>query len=150
MSVLPSGLARAPGAAAARSRPAPGTRPLPVARAATGFPSPADDHLDRPLDIAEHLVRHPEATFFLRARGRSMIGAGIHDGDLLVVDRAVDPVHGKVVIGEVNGKLIVRRLCLRGGRMLLLPENPEYAPLDVAGRDDVRIWGVVTYVVHAP
>lgn len=125
------------------------TCPLLLARVAAGFPSPADDYMDRPLDIAEHLIRHPEATFFLRAQGQSMIGAGIHDGDLLVVDRAVEPVHNKVAIVAVDGELTVKRLHLRGGRVVLLPENPDYEPLDVTGRDDVHVWGVVTYVVHA-
>ena len=128
---------------------APVSCPLLLARVAAGFPSPADDYMDRPLDIAEHLVRHPEATFFLRAQGQSMTGAGIHDGDLLVVDRAVEPVHNKVAIVAVDGELTVKRLYLRAGRVVLLPENPDYEPLDVTGRDDVHVWGVVTYVVHA-
>lgn len=124
--------------------------PLLLTRVAAGFPSPADDYMDRPLDIGEYLVRHPEATFFMRAQGESMIGAGIHDGDLLVVDRAVEPAHNRVAIVEVDGELTVKRLWLRGGRVVLAPENPEYSPLDVTGREDVRVWGVVTYVVHAP
>ena len=123
--------------------------PLLLTQVAAGFPSPADDYLDRPLDIAEHLIRHPEATFFLRAQGYSMTGAGIHDGDLLVVDRAAEPVHNKVAIVAVDGELTVKRLYLRAGRVVLLPENPDYEPLDVTGRDDVHVWGVVTYVVHA-
>ncbi|WMW67068.1 translesion error-prone DNA polymerase V autoproteolytic subunit [Nitratidesulfovibrio liaohensis] len=141
-----------PASAAPRAPSASGVRvacPLLLARVAAGFPSPADDYLDRPLDIAEHLIRHPEATFFLRAQGQSMIGAGIHDGDLLVVDRAVEPVHNKVAIVAVDGELTVKRLHLRAGRVVLLPENPDYEPLDVTGRDDVHVWGVVTYVVHA-
>lgn len=141
-----------PASAAPRAPLASGVRvtcPLLLARVAAGFPSPADDYLDRPLDIAEHLIRHPESTFFLRAQGQSMTGAGIHDGDLLVVDRAVEPVHNKVAIVAVDGELTVKRLHLRAGRVVLLPENPDYEPLDVTGRDDVHVWGVVTYVVHA-
>ncbi|MDR3044183.1 MAG: translesion error-prone DNA polymerase V autoproteolytic subunit [Desulfovibrio sp.] len=141
-----------PASAAPRASLASGARvacPLLLTRVAAGFPSPADDYLDRPLDIAEHLIRHPEATFFLRAQGQSMTGAGIHDGDLLVVDRAVEPVHNKVAIVAVDGELTVKRLHLRAGRVVLLPENPDYEPLDITGRDDVHVWGVVTYVVHA-
>lgn len=151
---VPSGLP-IPSVPPGARRPAPAGASAPVAcpllltRVAAGFPSPADDYLDRPLDITEHLVRHPEATFFLRAQGQSMTGAGIHDGDLLVVDRAVEPVHNKVAIVAVDGELTVKRLHLRGGRVVLLPENPDYDPLDVTGRDDVHVWGVVTYVVHA-
>ena len=75
-----------------------------------GFPSPADDFIERPLDLNEQLVSNPIATFFVRASGNSMDGAGIHDGDLLVVDRSVTPAHGKVVIAVVDGGLTVKRL----------------------------------------
>ncbi|MBU6323002.1 MAG: translesion error-prone DNA polymerase V autoproteolytic subunit, partial [Burkholderiales bacterium] len=82
-------------------------RPLIAGRAPAGFPSPAADHYDKRLDLNEHLVLHPEATFFLRVKGDSMIGAGIHDGDLLVVDRSLEPSHGRVVIAALDGELTV-------------------------------------------
>lgn len=113
-----------------------------------GFPSPADDYLAGTLDLNEYLVAHKEATFFLRVKGHSMIGAGIHDGDLLVVDRALAPAHRSVVIAVVDGEFTVKRLCKRGGRISLLPENPDFAPIEFNEGQELQIWGVVTSVVH--
>lgn len=125
------------------------SRPLMLSRVAAGFPSPADDYIDRSLDLNDHIVKHPAATFYVRASGESMLGAGVHDGDLLVVDRALDPRPGRVVIAAVDGELTVKRLVREGGRLLLAPENAAYPPLDITGREDVEVWGVVTHVVHA-
>ena len=113
-----------------------------------GFPSPADDYVAATLDLNEHLIAHKEATFFLRATGHSMIGAGIHDGDLLVVDRSVTPRHGAVVIAVVDGEFTVKRLDKRAGRIRLLAENPEYAPIEFADGQELQVWGVVTNVIH--
>lgn len=122
--------------------------PLYLAPVEAGFPSPAEDYLDRRLDLHQHLVRNEAATFFLRAHGESMLGAGIHDGDLLIVDRSVDAVHRKVVIAALDGELTVKRLLHREGRVLLAPENPQFEPIDITESEFVHIWGVVTYVVH--
>jgi len=84
--------------------------PLFAAGVPAGFPSPADDYIDRHLDLHEHLIEHPAATFYVRASGDSMVGAGIHDGDLLIVDRAVEPRDGHIVIAVVHGELTVKRL----------------------------------------
>ena len=113
-----------------------------------GFPSPAEDYLDRRLDLHQHLVRNEAATFFLRAHGESMLGAGIHDGDLLIVDRSIEPAHRKVVIAALDGELTVKRLLHREGRVFLAPENPQFEPIDITESEFVHIWGVVTYVVH--
>ena len=115
---------------------------------AAGFPSPAEDYIEAKLDLNQHLIRHPEATFFVRASGDSMIGAGIHSGDLLVVDRAIEPADGSVVIAVVNGELTVKRLCQNGERLLLLPENDEYYPVEINEHTEFQIWGVVTNVIH--
>jgi len=115
---------------------------------AAGFPSPADDYIDQTLDLNEHLVAHPTATFFVRASGDSMLGAGIHNKDILVVDRALDPKNGDVVIAALDGELTVKRISNKGGRVWLLPENPEYKPLEVGPETCFEIWGVVTYVIH--
>lgn len=123
-------------------------RPLFLCGVSAGFPSPADDYLDRRLDLHEHLVPHPDSTFFLRASGSSMLGAGIHDGDLLVVDRSLQGTSGRVVIAVVDGELTVKRLVMREGKTLLVPENPDFTAQDVTGREDVWVWGVVTSVVH--
>ena len=122
--------------------------PLYLAPVEAGFPSPAEDYLDRRLDLHQYLVRNESATFFLRAHGESMIGAGIHDGDLLVVDRSIDAGHRKVVIAALDGELTVKRLLRRNGRVLLAPENPQFEPIDITESEFVHIWGVVTYVVH--
>lgn len=123
--------------------------PLFASKVAAGFPSPADDHLDGQLDLNEHLIRHPAATFFVRAQGDSMLGAGIHNGDLLVVDRSLEPRNGSIVIAVVNGELTVKRLKLESGQVCLMPENPAYPPIAIADGQDLTIWGVVAHVVHA-
>ena len=113
-----------------------------------GFPSPADDYKLESLDLNELLIAHKEATFFLRANGFSMIGAGIQDGDLLVVDRSLTASHRAVVIAVVDGEFTVKRLYKRAGRVKLLAENPDYAPIEFADGQSLEIWGVVTNVIH--
>ncbi len=122
--------------------------PLYLSPVAAGFPSPADDYIDQKLDLHSHLVRNPAATFFLRAQGDSMIGAGIHDGDLLVVDRSLEAAHNRVAIVALDGELTVKRLVYRHERLFLVPANPKYPEIDITEREDVHVWGVVTYVVH--
>ena len=122
--------------------------PLYLSPVEAGFPSPADDFVERKLDVHEYVVRNEAATFFLRAHGESMLGAGIHNGDLLVVDRSLEAAHNRVVIAALDGELTVKRLVRRGGQVLLMPENPDYTPVDITEREHVHIWGVVTYAVH--
>lgn len=110
-----------------------------------GFPSPADDYSERRLDLNE-LIRHPEATYFTHAQGDSMVEFGIRDGDLLVVDRAELAQPGKIVVAEVNGEFTVKKL----GRGILLAGNPAYPPIPINPESGVTIWGVVSYVIHAP
>jgi DNA polymerase V len=114
-----------------------------------GFPSPADDYLEGALDLNEHLIRRPAATFFLRVLGDSMTGAGIHSGDLLIVDRSMHPANGRIVIAVVDGELTVKRLSRRRGRVRLMPENPRYRPIDIRDGQDLQIWGVVLHVIHS-
>jgi DNA polymerase V len=116
-----------------------------------GFPSPAADYTDVPLDLNTHLVKHPAATFFVRCAGDSMINAGIYTGDTLIVDRSVRPVDGSVIIANLAGDFTVKRLKLQGSHALLVPENPKYKPINTqAFGDDFIVWGVVTYVIHDP
>lgn len=115
---------------------------------AAGLPAPATEYVDRELDLNEYLTRHPDASFCVRANGDSMIGAGIHPGDLLVVDTQLHADDGKVAIVVVDGELTVKRICWDGDRLFLLPENPEYQPLAIAEDMDVRVLGVVTNVIH--
>ena len=114
-----------------------------------GWPSPADDYIEDTLDLHKFAVRNEPATFFFHASGDSMIGAGIHDGDILVVDRSITAVPGKVVIAAVDGELTVKRLVRKGKHLLLMPENPDYTPIDITLHEDAGIWGVVTYVLHS-
>ncbi len=123
--------------------------PLYAARVAAGFPSPADDYIEGKLDLNQHLIKHPAATFFVRVEGDSMIGAGIHSGDILVVDRSLKPRHGKIVIAVLNGELTVKRLEQRKGVLRLLPENNSYPIVEITDAMDFTIWGVVTNVIHA-
>jgi len=122
---------------------------LATEQVAAGFPSPADDYLEGQLDLNEYLVRHPAATFFVRVSGDSMIGAGIHSGDILIVDRALEAKDKKVVIAFIDGELTVKRLVRRQGKIVLMPENDKYQPLTIADDADLEIWGVVTSVIHS-
>ena len=125
-------------------------RSLPIYsnKVTAGFPSPADDHIEGKLDLNTHLIKHPSATFFVKATGDSMIGAGIHEGDILVVDRSLEPRNGKVVIAAVDGSLTVKRLMKNGKNTMLSPENKKYKPIKLTENTDIIIWGVVTNVIH--
>lgn len=127
------------------------SNPLPfyASRVAAGFPSPADDYIDNNLDLNQYLIKHPAATFFVRVEGNSMIGVGIHENDILVVDQSVKPTHGKVIIAVVNGELTVKTLKISDGKVTLLPENSRYAPIVITENTEFSIWGVVTNVIHA-
>jgi DNA polymerase V len=114
-----------------------------------GFASPADDYLEKKLDLNELLVKKPAATFFVRATGDSMIGAGIHSNDVLVVDRSIEPIDGKVVIAAINSELTVKRLIKTSGdRWILKAENPDYPDIPLTDELDLVIWGVVSNVIH--
>ena len=113
-----------------------------------GFPSPASDYIEERLDLNEHLVKHPAATFFVRAGGDSMQGAGIFDGDILVVDRSLKPVDMSVIIAALDGDFTVKRLRISYGKAALHPENQKYRPIEITDDSDFRIWGVVTHVIH--
>ncbi len=113
-----------------------------------GLPNPAlADGYDL-VTIDDYLVRVPSKTSLVRVKGESMIDAGIHDGDLLVVDRAIEPSAGKVVMAAIGGELTVKRLERKGERLLLAPANSDYPSFDVTAREDFEIWGVVTHVIH--
>lgn len=113
-----------------------------------GFPSPADDYIEGELDLNKYLIKHPTATFFVKATGDSMINAGIHHGDILIVDRSLEAQHGKIVIAAVDGNLTVKRLQKSNKGARLVPENDEFEPICINEDNDVVIWGVVTNVLH--
>ncbi|MCK5782969.1 MAG: translesion error-prone DNA polymerase V autoproteolytic subunit [Desulfobacterales bacterium] len=124
-------------------------RPLFFVPVSAGFPSPADDYIESCLDLNKHLVKHPTATFFVRAKGDSMIEAGIHSGDILIVDRSLDATDKKVVIAVIDGELTVKRIRMMGEKIYLLPENSDFSPTEITESMDFTIWGVVTNVIHA-
>lgn len=129
------------------SEPAPTRVVLFAARVPAGFPSPAEDHAEARLDLNEHLIDHPTATFFVRVSGESMLGAGIHDGDLLIVDRSLTPSDGDIVIAVIDGEHLVKRLSVSRSGVALLSENPAYHPIRLSSDQQLHIWGVVRHCV---
>lgn len=116
---------------------------------ATGFGAAADDYMERGIDLNEQLIGNKPATYFMKVCGNSMTGASIHSGDIVIVDRSIKPVNGKVVIAIVDGELLIRRLEKTMNKMRLIPETQKLAPIDMGEFNDVKIWGIVTYVIHA-
>lgn len=123
--------------------------PLFAGKVSAGFPSPAADYVDKSLDLNDLLVQKPAATFFVRAEGESMLGAGIHPNDILVVDRSLKPVSGKIVICALNGELTVKRLVFENAQWKLRAENPDYPDFILTDELELVVWGVVTNVIHA-
>lgn len=115
---------------------------------AAGFPSPATDYCESRLDLNELCVKHPAATYFVRAQGDSMIEAGIYPGDVLVVDRSLTAKHGDIVIAAINGELTVKKLETKP-MLRLVPMNNNYSAVEIPGETDIEIFGVATTVVHS-
>jgi DNA polymerase V len=112
--------------------------------------SPADDYIEKPLDLNEHLIKHPVATFAFRVTGDSMTGAGIFSGDLLIVDKSIKPISGSIVVAKLGGDLICKRLKLVKGKVYLVPENPKYKTAEISSdREDFEICGVVLHNIHS-
>lgn len=124
--------------------------PLFISKISAGFPSPADDYVENKLDLNEHLIEHPAATFFVKVEGNSMNNAGIYSGDILIVDRSLEPSDKKIVVAVVNGDFTVKRIKKTQDKLYLMPENPVYNPIEINQDMDFEIWGVVTYVIHKP
>lgn len=120
------------------------SHPLYASQPAAGFPAPGDDMVERPLDLNDLLVENPTATFFVRVSGDSMEGARIFDGDILVIDRAIEPKPGLIVVAAVYGELVVKRLAKTASGVALVSENDDYAPILVDDVDGCYVWGVVT------
>ena len=116
---------------------------------ATGFGAAADDYMERGIDLNEQLIRNKPATFFMRVTGNSMINAGIHDGDIVIVDKSIKPQNGKIVIAVVDGEMLIRRLEKTMNSMRLVPETAKLSAIEMGEFSDVNIWGVVTYVIKS-
>lgn len=113
-----------------------------------GFPSPAEDYVEGRLDLNDYLVEHEAATFYVRIKGESMQGAGILNGDIIAVDRALEAHHGDIVLAVVNGEMTVKELHRQNGITRLLPHNPNFLPIEIREGQELIIWGVVKGVVR--
>jgi DNA polymerase V len=124
------------------------TVPLVGASVAAGFPSPADDYLDRPLDFNELLIAHPAATFAVRVSGESMTGVGIFPGDIAVVDRSVTARDGKIILGILAGEFTLKLYRTRAGKVWLEAANPSYEPILITAESGFEVWGVVSHSIR--
>lgn len=121
--------------------------PLSDERVAAGFPSPAEDHASLSLDLNRELIKNPTSTFYARVSGLSMIDEGINDGDLLVIDKSIDPYDGCLAVCYIDGEFTLKRFEKHKDHGLLIPANREFKPIRVSAENDFCIWGVVTYLI---
>ena len=122
--------------------------PLFYPKIPAGFPSPAENYFEERLDLNKALIKHPAATFYVKVEGNSMVDAGVFSGDILIVDRSLSPKNNSIVIAALNGELTVKRLKKEKNKLYLLPENPEYLPIEISEEADILIWGVAIYNIH--
>ncbi len=113
-----------------------------------GFPSPADDHLEKNLDLNEYLIKNPVSTFFVRVEGESMIGSGINSNDILIVDRSLEVSNGKIIIAVVYGELTVKRLRFSRNEIWLDADNEKFDSIQVTEEMNFHVWGIATNVIH--
>lgn len=114
-----------------------------------GYPSPAQDFEEEKLDLNRFIIKHPLSTFLIRVSGNSMKDAGIEDGDILVVDRSLEPRNGDIALCVLNGEFTVKRIKITPeNEIYLIPENPDYSEIKIKETDDFQIWGVITYIIH--
>ena len=116
-------------------------------RISAGFPSPADDFKETRISLDRELVKNKEATFYARVSGDSMVGAGLDDGDLLVIDRSLNPKNGKIAVCLVDGEFTVKRIKKEKKKLYLMPENKKYKPIELKEENELIIWGIVEYVI---
>ena len=114
-----------------------------------GFPSPALDFVDLTIDLNKHLIKHPSSTFYGRVKGQSMKDEGINDGDLLVIDKSLDPIDGKIAVCYIDGEFTIKRIILSKNICWLMPANENYKPIKVTDDNDFLIWGIVTHVIKS-
>lgn len=114
-----------------------------------GFPSPALDFVDLSIDLNKHLIKHPSATFYGRVKGESLKNAGISDGDLLVIDRSLEPINGKIAVCFIDGEFTAKRIKKSKLELWLMPENDDYDPIKITEDNNFVVWGVVTHVIKS-
>ncbi|MBW2318091.1 MAG: translesion error-prone DNA polymerase V autoproteolytic subunit [Deltaproteobacteria bacterium] len=122
--------------------------PLVYPKISAGFPSPAENYFEERLDLNKTLIKHPAATFYVKVEGNSMVDAGIFSGDILVVDRSLQPQNNSIVIAVLDGEFTVKKLRKEDNKLYMLPENPDFAPIEINEETDFLIWGVATYNIH--
>ena len=113
-----------------------------------GFPSPASDYLEGEIDLNRYLIKNPLATFIVKSQGNCMLQAGIHSGDLLIVDKSIKPKNNSIVIASIDGELTVKRIKISGKKFLLSSDNKDYGNVKINNESDIFIWGIVTKVIH--
>ena len=123
--------------------------PLSTNGISAGFPSPAEDHLEDIIDLNQHLIKNKDATFFGRAEGDSMIGAGIGNGDLLVIDKSLRPKNQNIAVCFLDGGFTVKRIKIEKNTIWLVAENVKYQPIKVTSENDFVIWGIVTHCIKS-
>ncbi len=126
------------------------TLPLPFADRGVkaGFPSPAQDFMEEPLDFNRDIIKNPEATFYAKVSGDSMIEEGIKDGSILVIDRSLQARHGSLAVCAIDGEFTLKRIKLEGEKLFLMPANKNFAPIEITEANDFIVWGVVEYIIQ--
>ncbi len=114
-----------------------------------GFPSPALDFVDLTIDLNKHLIKHPSSTFYGRVKGQSLKKAGISDGDLLVIDKSLEPINGKIAVCFIDGEFTAKRIHKTNNELWLMPENDDYKPIKIDEESSFMIWGIVTHVIKS-
>ncbi len=123
--------------------------PLVAEGISAGFPSPALDFVDISIDLNKHLIKHPSATFYGRVKGQSLKNAGINDGDLLIIDRSLEPANGKIAVCYIDGEFTAKRIKLEKKEVWLMPENEDYKPIKITEENNFIVWGIVTHVIKS-
>ena len=113
-----------------------------------GFPSPAEDYMDLDLNLQDHLIQNPSATFCVRAVGESMKDAGIKSGDIMLVDKSLTPKNRSIVVAVIDGEFTIKRVNVSEKELYLIPENENFSPIKITKEMDFQVWGVVTYIIH--
>ena len=131
-----------------RANPSRLSIPIAIEVITAGFPSPAEDYMELGIDLNEELIKNPSSTFFLRVSGNSMTGVGIHNGDLLIIDRSLEARPGRIVVAILDGDFTIKRLTYDHGTPYLEAAHPNYPTIDLRSYGNVQIWGVATYSIH--
>jgi DNA polymerase V len=113
-----------------------------------GFPSPAEDYMDLDLNLQDHLIQNPSATFCVRAVGESMKNAGIKSGDIMLVDKSLTPKNRSIVLAVIDGEFTIKRVNVSEKELYLIPENENFSPIKITQEMDFQVWGIVTYIIH--